>query len=80
MFFITLPLLNVTLFSKSPYLSVHREINYEAGHTLEGFINNTASVMSKMSEIRDLPHCVKIVRIRSYSVLHFSAFGLNTER
>ena len=33
MFFITLPLLNVALFSKSPYRSVHREINYEAGHT-----------------------------------------------
>ena len=25
-------------------------------------------------------HCVKTVRIRSYSGLHFPAFGLNTER
>ena len=25
-------------------------------------------------------HCVKCVRIRSYSGPHFSAFGLNTER
>ena len=25
-------------------------------------------------------HCVKSVRIRSYSGLHFSTFGLNTER
>ena len=25
-------------------------------------------------------HCVKTVRIRSYSGPHFSAFGLNTER
>ena len=25
-------------------------------------------------------HCVKSVRIRSYSGLHFPAFGLNTER
>ena len=25
-------------------------------------------------------HCVKSVRIRSYSESHFSAFGLNTER
>ena len=25
-------------------------------------------------------HCVKSVRIRSYSRPHFSAFGLNTER
>ena len=25
-------------------------------------------------------HCVKIVRIRSYSGPHFAAFGLNTER
>ena len=27
-----------------------------------------------------MPHCVKIIRIRSYSVPYFSAFGLNTER
>ena len=25
------------------------------------------------------PHCVKSIRVRSFSVLHFPAFGLNTE-
>ena len=28
----------------------------------------------------DIHHCVKSVRIRSYSGPHFPAFGLNTER
>ena len=32
---------------------------------------------SKISETR---HCVKTVRIRSYSGRHFPAFGMNTER
>ena len=29
---------------------------------------------------RQIVHCVKSVRIRSYCGPHFSAFGLNTER
>ena len=35
-----------------------------------------ANIFDKNSSL----HCVKIVGIRSYSGLHFSAFGLNTER
>ena len=31
------------------------------------------------SEFERVSHCVKSVRIRSYSDLHFCAFGLNTE-
>ena len=40
--------------------------------------------MSKFCTVMDLPqlvtHCVKSVRIRSYSDLHFPKFGLNTGR
>ena len=33
-----------------------------------------------MQYFTNFNHCVKSVRIRSYSGLHFPAFGLNTER
>ena len=38
--------------------------------------------MTKSENIQNgrLEHCVKSVRIRSYSDPHFPAFGLNTER
>ena len=35
---------------------------------------------NKRSSQRSIFHCVKSVRIRSYSGPHFPAFGLNTER
>ena len=34
----------------------------------------------KIEKFAHCPHCVKSVRIRSYSGPYFSALGLNTER
>ena len=44
------------------------------------FLRKSISTVVKAIDITIYYHYVKRVRIRSYSALHFPAFGLNTER
>ena len=52
-------------------------------HTLLGFVNYSQIILLRKFEfcegLDDHQHCVKSVRIRSYSDPHFPAFRLNTE-
>ena len=43
------------------------------------FIQGCCTFIRIVETVKDI-HCVKIVRIRSYSGLYFTAFTLNTER
>ena len=72
------------------WLSLLRYLNStKSGYTKDEIVNPACAMVDSCNE-NDLtkfpgrkktqPHFVKIIRIRSYSGPHFSAFGLNTGR
>ena len=65
------------------YILIFNPATTKHGYVLKGFRSiqfKSRQVLQNMIYRSTQPHCVKSVRIRSYSGLYFPAFGLNTKR
>ena len=74
----------LTLLPRVPNNKRMQPMPFPRGHSLIQFQEekhlNKIKALIKCTKIGNNDHCVKCVRIRSYSGPHFPAFGLNSER
>ena len=75
--------------AKHPRLSIANQMQEKIKDSVEEVIYWVSRIIDVFAELLELLYtaincnniqCVKSVRIQSYSVLHFPAFGLNKER